>query len=117
MQQIFSVTRKTNVKLALYNKCLTIILSNIKIFVLYSTAFLLCNTVLAQENIQHNRLPQTAYWTAPYTQLFDEADYIYPYEPQVTYQIIDIVAIRATQSQEFFHTSTGGARATRRRPL
>ena len=68
---------------------------------MYSAAFLLCNISFAQANAQLGNLPETAYWTAPYTQLFDEADYVYPYKPQLTYKILDIIAVRAEQTNEY----------------
>ncbi len=61
-------------------------------------AFLPC--AKARELPIKTKLSQKEWYTAPYQDVFEEVDIYYAFQPQLAYQILDIMAERATKAKE-----------------
>ena len=61
---------------------------------------LYCLTNLAAQKIAQPKLSPSEWWTAPYSDVFEDVDIIWALNPQKAYQILDIVTQRATNEAQ-----------------
>ncbi len=74
-------------------------MSKKEFFLLLCTVWLFNNTDLTAQKTVQPKLTPSEWWTAPYIDVFEDADIIYALHPRVAYQILDVIIQRATKEQ------------------
>jgi signal transduction histidine kinase len=69
-------------------------------FLLLCTVWLFQTADLKAQKIVQPKLTPSEWWTAPYMDVFKDADIIYALHPRVAYQILDVIVDRATKEQQ-----------------
>ncbi len=54
----------------------------------------------AAQKIVQPKLTPIEWWTAPYMEVFGDADLVYAFHPKVAYQILDVIIERATKEKQ-----------------